>query len=170
MKTATLAGAAGALAARALFRRALLAKFRHDVTRLNAGDYGPLLSSYADDAVLHFNEGDHRWAGIHRGRPAIERFLREFTAAGVQGEIKDLWIAGPPWALRMVARFDDWAAGPDGRRVYANRTALVLRTRWARIVEHEDFYEDTGRIEAFESQLRSVGREPQTAPALVAQP
>ena len=36
------------------------ARFRRDVQRLNGGDYRGLLSSYAPDAVLVLNEGDHR--------------------------------------------------------------------------------------------------------------
>lgn len=159
-RTPALAGAAGAFAARALLRRLLLAKFRRDVVRLNAGDHGPLLAGYAEDAVLRFNEGEHRWAGEHRGRPAIARFLRNFTGAGLQGEIRDLWIGGPPWALTMVARFDVAARAPDGTPIYANRTCLVIRTRWGRIVEHDDFYEDTGRILALEAKLQELGIAP----------
>lgn len=158
-----LAGLAAALGAQALLRRALLAKFRGDLERLNGGDYGPLLAGYADDAVIRFNEGGHRWAGEHRGRTAIARFLEDFTGAGLQGEIKDLWIGGPPWALTLVARFDDRAESPDGEQIYANRTVLVLRTRWGKIVEHEDFYEDTGRIDAFDVRLRELGIEPVAA-------
>ncbi len=56
-------GAKLAIAARALLPRLLLVKFRRDVGRLNAGDHSTLLAAYADDAVLRFNAGDHRWAG-----------------------------------------------------------------------------------------------------------
>lgn len=155
-----LTGAAAAVAGRALLPQLLLVKFRRDVGRLNAGDHAPLLAAYADDAVLRFNDGEHRWAGTWAGRDAIGRFLQNFTAAGIQGEIRQLAIAGPPWALTMLVRFDDHADGPDGSRIYANRTVLVLRTRWGRIVEHEDFYEDTGRIEAFDRRLAELGIVP----------
>lgn len=155
-----LAGAATALAAQEGLRRALLAKFRGDVTRLNAGEHASLLSAYAPDAVLHFNPGEHRWAGDHVGRPAIERFLRDFTRARIQGEIKDLAVAGPPWALRLLVRFDDHADGPDGTRIYENRTCLVLRTRWGKVVDHEDFYLDSARIPAFEERLQELGIAP----------
>ena len=94
-KPSLLAGAGAAIAVRALLPRLALLKLRSDVRRLNAGDYQPLLAGYADDAVLHFNEGPHRWSGDYRGKPEIERFLREFTAAGLKGEIRELWIAGP---------------------------------------------------------------------------
>jgi ketosteroid isomerase-like protein len=150
-------GAGAALAGRTLLLRLILIKLRRDVRRLNAGDHHPLLADYADDAVLVFNEGPHRWSGVHRGRAGIERFLRDFTAAGIQGEVRTLWIGGPPWALTLVVRFDDRATGPGGEELYANRVVIVARTRWGRIVEHEDFYLDTARIVAFEEKLRALG-------------
>ncbi len=153
-------GAGAAIAGRALVQRLILAKLRRDVRRLNRGDYRPLLAGYADDAVLVFNEGPHRWSGEHRGRSGIERFLRDFTAAGVQGEVRTLWIGGPPWALTLVVRFDDRATGPGGEELYANRVVIVARTRWGRIVEHEDFYLDTARIVEFEEKLRALGVAP----------
>jgi ketosteroid isomerase-like protein len=155
-----LAGLLGAGAARALLLRVILLKLGRDVRRLNAGDHRPLLAGYAQDAVLHFNEGPHRWSGEHRGKAEIDRFLRDFIRAGLEGEIRKLWVAGPPWALTVVIRFDDWAAGPDGEEIYANRTVLVARTRWGKIVEHEDFYLDTGRILRLEEKLRELGVTP----------
>jgi ketosteroid isomerase-like protein len=155
-----ITGAALAVAGRALVPKLLLLKFGRDVDRLNAGDHSPLLDAYADDAVLRFNDGDHRWAGEWVGKPGIDRFLRNFTAARVQGEIKHIAVSGPPWATTMWVRFDDHADGPDGTRVYENRTVLVLRMRWGKVVDHEDFYVDTGRIEAFERKLGELGVAP----------
>lgn len=159
-RSGLMAGVVGAAAGRALLARLLLFKLRSDVRRLNAGEHQPLLAGYARDAVLHFNEGAHRWAGEHRGKVEIDRFLRDFTGAGITGEIRALWIAGPPWRLTLVVRFDDRASGPDGEQIYANRTALIARTRWGKIVEQEDFYQDTGRILAFEEKLRELGVRP----------
>lgn len=161
--TSMLAGAAVALLGRAALRRVMLTKLRHDVARLNEGDHRPFLAGFADDAVLRFAPGEHRWAGDHRGKPAIERFLRMFVAAGLQGQILNLWFGGPPWAMTIVVRFDDRAEGPDGKQIYANRTAIVVRTRWGRIVEQQDFYEDTERITAFDRRLDELGiaREPE---------
>ena len=160
-----LLGLACGLALQPLARQLLLLRFRRDVARLNEGDYRPLLSSYAEDAVLRFNDAPHRWAGEHRGKQAIERFLQDFTAAGLHGELKDLWIGGPPWALRVAARFDDEATASDGERIYSNRVTMVIRTRWGKVVEHEDFYEDTARIPEFDRLLRERGRVPATAAA-----
>ena len=159
-KRSLVIGAGAAIAVRASLPHAILVKLRRDLRRLNAGDYRPLLSGYADDAVLRFNEGPHRWSGEHRGKPAIERFLREFVGAGIRGELRSLWIGGAPWALTLVTRFDDRATGPDGEELYANRVVIVARTRWGKIVEHDDFYFDTARIAAFEEKLQALGVEP----------
>ena len=159
-KRSLMLGAGAAVACRAVVARTILVKLRRDVRRLNEGDYRPLLSSYAEDAVLRFNEGRHRWSGEHRGKPAIERFLRNFVGARLKGELRAVWIGGPPWALTLAARFDDRATGPGGEQLYANRVMMMVRTRWGRIIEHEDFYFDTSRIDAFEEKLRTLGLEP----------
>ncbi len=156
-------GVGAAIGARALARRALLWQLRRNLASLNEGDYGPLLAAYSPDAVLRFTNGPHRWAGEHRGRDAIERFLTEFTRAGLRGELIDAWFAGPPWAMTLIGRFDDEARAPDGELLYRNRVAMVLRTRWGRIVEHDDFYEDTGRIDSFEQALVERGVIPVSA-------
>jgi ketosteroid isomerase-like protein len=155
-----LLGAALAFAARAALPRLLLLKFAPAVARLNAGDYKPLLDNYADDFVLHFHEGPHRWSGDWVGKAGFDAFLQNFTAAGRIGEIKAVATSGPLWALTMWVRFDDHADGTDGTRLYENQTVLVLRTRWGKVVEQEDFYLDTERIARFDRKLAELGIEP----------
>jgi ketosteroid isomerase-like protein len=150
-------GALAMIGAKAVLSRMLLIKFRRDVAALNAGDHQPILSAYAEDAVIRFNDGDHRFAGEHRGRAQIERFFRNFVAAGITGEIRELYAAGPPWRLALLVRFDDRALAPGGDEIYRNRTVLLVRTRWGRVVWQEDFYEDTGRINELEDRLRDLG-------------
>lgn len=152
-----LAGATLGVAGRALLPRLLLAKFERDVARLNVGDRSTLLTAYADDAVLRFADGDHRWAGDWVGRANVDRFLHNFTAAKVQGRIRQIAVTGPMWVLTMMVRFDTRADGPDGTRLYENRTVLVMRTKWGKVVDHEDFYVDTARIEAFDRRLTELG-------------
>jgi ketosteroid isomerase-like protein len=155
-------GAGAALTARALLPRLLLLKLRRDVRALNAGDIQPLLANYAEDAVMRFHEGEHRWTGEHRGRDAIARFLQSFLDAGLRGQVSELFVAGAPWRMTLIARFDDHALDPCGQELYSNRTLLLARTRWGRIVLHEDFYEDTQRIVALERRLSELGLEPST--------
>jgi ketosteroid isomerase-like protein len=156
-----LAGAALALAARAALPRLLMLRFAPSVAKLNAGDHQPLLDAYGDDFVLHFHEGPHRWSGDWVGKPAMDDFLRMFTAAGIQGEVKAMATSGPLWALTMWVRFDDHADAADGTRLYENSTVLVLRTRWGKVVEQHDFYADTREIVEFERRLteRGIGAE-----------
>jgi len=154
-----------AMLMRALIPRLLLVKFSRDVEKLNAGDHSSLLRAYAGDFVLHFNEGAHRWSGDWVGKAGMDRFLQNFTAAGLQGRIRQVALSGPPWAMTLWARFDDHADAPDGTRIYENRTVLVLRTRWGRIVEQEDFYVDTERITALDRKLTELGIEPVFKPS-----
>jgi ketosteroid isomerase-like protein len=153
-------GAGSAIAARMLLVRVLLLKLRRDVGALNAGNYEPLLAGYAPDAVLHFNEGPHRWAGEHRGKPAIASFLKNFVDAGIHGHITELFISGAPWRMTLLVRFDDHANDPAGGEIYRNRTVLLARTRWGRIVRQEDFYEDTQSINTLETRLSEHGVRP----------
>jgi len=159
-----LAGAALGLAARAALPRLLLLKFAPSVEKLNAGDHTALLDAYADDFVLHFHDGPHRWRGDWVGKAGMDRFLQNFTAAGIQGEIKGMATSGPLWALTMWVRFDDHADAPDGTRLYENSTVLVLRTRWFKVVEQHDFYVDTQEIVDFDRKLSERGVEAVPAP------
>jgi ketosteroid isomerase-like protein len=157
---AGVGGAGGVLAARALMARMILWRFRRDVRSLNAGDYEPALSHYAEDGLLRFNEGPHRWSGEHRGKPEIARFLRNFVNAGLEGEVEEVFFAGPPWRLRLVVRFTDHAHDPSGELLYRNHVIMLVRTRWGRIVLHDDFYEDTQRIAELERRLAALGVQP----------
>lgn len=158
MQTRSLvAGAAAAVALRAALPHIIRIKLKRDLKSLNAGDHRPILNGFADDAVLHFNEGPHRWSGSYVGKDAIERFLRNFVAAGLSGEFGRLWISGPPWALELCVRFDDTAHAPGGEQIYANRAVLWARTRWGKIVEQRDFYVDTRRIADLDAKLDELG-------------
>lgn len=140
--------------------RLLLVKLRRDVAALNAGDHRPLLAGYAKDAVIVFNDADHRWAGDHVGRTAIDSFLANFVRYGIKGEITDLWMGGWPWRMTILVGFDDHADGPAGSRIYENRTVLMCRTRMGKIVRQEDFYFDTVRMVAFDKKLTDLGISP----------
>jgi ketosteroid isomerase-like protein len=154
-----LVGAAAAIAGRAALVRLLERKFQADVAQLNAGDHTALLGAYADDFVLHFHEGPHRWSGDWVGKTGMDRFLRNFVAARIQGEIREITTSGPPWAMTLWVRFDDHAEAPDGTRIYDNSTVLMLRTRMGKVVEQHDFYLDTGRILDLDRKLTELGVE-----------
>lgn len=141
---------------RIAFTRALLVKLRRDVAALSRGDYGPLLSGFADDAVLDFHEGEHRWSGSYVGKARIEEFLQSFVGAGLHGDIRQIFMGGWPWSMTILARFDD-AADLDGEHLYDNQTVLVCRTRWGKIVHQADYYVDTARILDLDQKLTARG-------------
>jgi ketosteroid isomerase-like protein len=124
---------------------------RRNLEALREGDPGPLLAGYADDAVLVF-PGKTSWSGEHRGKPAIEAFLRRFIEAGIVGEAHDILVNGPPWRTTVCMLFLDRVVDPEGAVVYENRAIVFGRIVWGKIVYHEDF-EDTQKAQAFDRYL-----------------
>jgi ketosteroid isomerase-like protein len=124
---------------------------RRSIRRINQGDIAPMLSSYADDAVLVF-PGDSSWGGEHRGKAAIEAFLRRFARIGIQFEAHEIVVSGWPWNAIIWVLFSDRARAPDGALVYENHGVIYAKTRWGKIVYQEDF-EDTHRVAAFDEWL-----------------
>jgi ketosteroid isomerase-like protein len=119
---------------------------------------------FAADAALHF-PADNSWStqfrpvtigrdafATHRGRAEIEAFLRRYVSTGMQMEVDDILVNGPPWRARAAARVHHWIPGPDGTDAYNNRAILFVETRWGRIHDQED-YEDTVRVAAYDPTL-----------------
>jgi ketosteroid isomerase-like protein len=134
---------------------------RRSIRAINAGKIGPMLSSYSDDAMLVF-PGDSSWGGEHRGKAAIEAFLRRFARVGIQFEARQIIVSGWPWNATIWVLFSDHARGPDGSTVYENHGVIYARTRWGKIVYQQDF-EDTERVAAFDEWL--AAHEPALATA-----
>ncbi len=139
-----------------MYKWAVRWMIRRNIQALRRGDLGPLLAGYADDAVLVF-PGNTSWSGEHRGKGAIEAFLRRFLEVGIVGEAHEILVNGPPWRTTVCVLFSDRVLDPAGTVVYDNRAVLFGRMVWGRIVYHEDF-EDTQKVEAFDRYL--ARREP----------
>jgi ketosteroid isomerase-like protein len=147
-----------------VYKAAARALIRRSIRRLNEGRYDAALAMFARDATLSF-PGDNSWSRqhrdpprgrdhcpTHRGRSEIEDFLRRYVEHGIQMEVEDILVNGPPWNTRAAARVHDWIVDESGNELYSNRAVLFVRTRWGRIVEQED-YEDTERVTAYEERL-----------------
>ncbi len=134
-----------------VYKSAVRWMIRRNVAALAEGDLRPLLSGYADDAVLVF-PGNSSWGGAHQGKAAIEAFLRRFVDVGLVGEIEEILVNGPPWRTRVCVLFSDHAVDQAGTVVYRNRAVLYGRIVWGKIVYQED-YEDTHKVEAFDKYL-----------------
>lgn len=134
-----------------MYKAAVRWMIRRNVRALGQGDLAPLLSGYADDAVLVF-PGHSSWGGEHRGKAAIEAFLGRFLEVGLRGEVHEILVNGPPWRTTVCVLFTDRAVDDTGSLVYENRAVLFGRIVWGKIVYQEDF-EDTNKVDAFDAYL-----------------
>lgn len=124
---------------------------RRNIQALNAGDPGPLLAGFGDDAVLVF-PGQSSWGREYRGKVAIERFVRRFSEARLVGTPHEILVNGPPWRTTACVVFSDQATDSAGEIVYQNRAVLFARATWGKIIYQEDFL-DTQKVEAFDAYL-----------------
>ena len=144
-----------------MYKAIVRAMIRRNISRLNAGDYGPSLAMYADDIEFSF-PGDNSWSAefrpvergrrahvTHRGKDEMERFLQRFVANGIQMEVEDILVNGPPWNLRAAVRAHVWSPAAFGDR-YTNRAVLFVTSSWGKLRTHED-YEDTERAAMFDA-------------------
>jgi ketosteroid isomerase-like protein len=136
-----------------MYKSAVKWMIRRNVRALRSGDLGPLLSGYADDALLVF-PGVSSWSGEHKGRSAIEQFLTRFVSVGLFGEVEEIVVNGPPWRTTICVVFVDMAKDSAGNVVYNNRVVLFARAKWGKVTYQEDFL-DTQRVEAFDRYLES---------------
>ena len=126
---------------------------RRAIRRVNAGDIGPFLSTFADDATLVF-PGQNSWAGEHRGKDELERFYRRFVRVGLQVEPQEIIVAGAPWNMTVCLRYTDQATGPGGDVVYTNCGMIYAKIAWGKIKSYE-VYEDTEKVAEFDKYLAS---------------
>lgn len=137
-----------------MYKFAVRWMIRRNARALGQGNLRPLLAGYADDAVLIF-PGQSSWGGEHRGKAAIEAFLRRFVDVGLVGEVHDILVNGPPWRTTVCVLFTDRMNDEAGKLVYENRAVLFARVVWGKIVYQEDF-EDTHKVEAFDGYLAAL--------------
>jgi ketosteroid isomerase-like protein len=123
------------------------------VQKINSGDIGPMLASYADDAVLVF-PGEHSWGGEYRGKGRIREFLQRCVDSGIKFEVEQIVVDGWPWKTTICVRLTDEARAQDGTVVYANRALIFAKVAWGKIRFQED-YEDTQRVVPFDAYLES---------------
>lgn len=150
-----------------MYKWAVRTMIRRSIDRLNQGDPGPALAVFRADAELSF-PGRNSWAEMfrppvrgrerfatHRGKGEIEAFLDRYVAAGLQMEVEDILVNGPPWRTRVAVRVRDWSPGADGADRYCNRAVLFVESRWGKVLVQED-YEDTERAADFDALLAAA--------------
>ena len=143
-----------------MYKAAVRMLIRRAIRALNQGRYEPALAMFASDADLTF-PGDNALARqhrtpqpgqaafpTHRGQDEIEAFLKRYVDQGLQMEIEDILVNGPPWNTRAAVRAHLWIPDADGHEIYANRLVMMVQSAWGKIHSQED-YEDTERVAAF---------------------
>ena len=146
-----------------MYKTAARAMIRRNIKLLNEGRYEPSLKMFAPDATLTF-PGDNSWSRqcripqtgreaspTHQSRSEIEMFVKRYTKLGIQMQVEDILVNGPPWNMRVALRVHDWIPGSHGVDAYANRAVLWTNIVWGKIRSQED-YEDTERVAAFDRQ------------------
>lgn len=149
-----------------MYKATLRAVVRHTFRRMNDGDPTFALRLAAPDAVIAF-PGDNTWSTMfrrveggrrqhatHRGFDECRAFAERFCAAGIQFDLEDILVNGPPWNTRVAIRANDFIRSEDGYD-YTNRVVAFLTIRWGRICEWED-YEDTVRLAEWDQRRREA--------------
>mgnify|MGYP001796573115 CR=1 FL=1 len=125
-----------------MYKTAVRWLIRRNIRALNSGRFEPALAMFAADADLTF-PGDNTWsrqyreprAGrtafpTHKGRAEIESFLRRYTELGIQMEVEDILVNGPPWHTRPPVRAHTRLSVSDVLRRTANHAVPLVRPLW----------------------------------------
>ena len=127
----------------------------YTMRRLRAGNPGPTLLLDAPEVTLTF-PGDSTWAGVYRGKPAVERWLRRFVSTGLRIYPDEIVATGFPWKTTACIRGRVHLRDESGAIVYDNRFVIWGRLAWGRLREYE-VYEDTqksARLDAWLTEHR----------------
>ena len=106
-----------------MYKASIRALMRHSVDKLNGGDYSLMLKMVSPDFELAF-PGENTWATMfrpqelgrqrhvtHRGVEEATAFADRFVGEGIQFEIEDILVNGPPWNTRIALRVHDFISG-----------------------------------------------------------
>ena len=128
----------------------ILALIYDKVTR---GDLRLPLLGLANDAVLIF-PGNSSFGGEHRGKPAIEAWMRRFASLHPEFHVHDASAGGLPWNMRMFMRFSDRIVAPNGY-VYENAGMEYIVIKRGLIRELR-VHLDTEKVAALDAQLEAA--------------
>src|SRR5437763_5997363 len=122
--------------------------------KVSKGDLRLPLLGLAKDARLFF-PGNNSFGGEHRGKPAIEAWMRRFASLRPEFTVRDVAAAGPPWNMRVFMRFSDRIVAPNGY-VYENSGLEYIRIKGG-LIREIHVHLDTEKVSALDVQLRAAG-------------
>lgn len=132
--------------------------------KVSTGDLRLPVLGLADDARLVF-PGDSSFGGEHRGKPAIEAWMRRFASLHPEFTVHDAAVGGLPWNMRIFMRFTDRIVAPNGY-VYDNAGMEYIAIRGG-LIREILVYLDTEKVTAFDAQLRASEEQEPSQPATV---
>jgi len=123
--------------------------------KVSRGQLRLALLGVAKDAVLVF-PGESSFGGEHRGKPAIEAWMRRFASLRPEFHVHDASAAGPPWSMRVFMRFSDRIVAPNGY-VYENEGMeyIVLKRG---LIHEIRVHLDTEKVTALDAHLGTADR------------
>lgn len=122
------------------------------MSRIRRGDVRPMVLAYGPDVRFTF-PGKNSWSGVFQGKVEVERWLRRFTAIGLQIYPDEVIVQGMPWRSTVCIRGRDHLDVPDGERVYENRYVIWGHLAWGRLRDYE-VYEDTHKTDELDAYIR----------------
>ncbi|MGI9052783.1 MAG: nuclear transport factor 2 family protein [Ilumatobacteraceae bacterium] len=150
-----------------MYKASVRALVRHGIGRLNEGDPEFLLRMATPASEIAF-PGDNSWAAMfrpvekgrravatHRGMEELRAFADRFVADGIQFQIEDILVNGPPWRTRVAVRAHVFVPSNPGADRYNNRVVAFMDVRWGKFVRWED-YEDTQRVAEWDRSQQAV--------------
>jgi ketosteroid isomerase-like protein len=154
-----------------MYKTVVRAGVRRGLQAISAGDPSVLIKMATTTCELAF-PGDNSWAAMcrpvvkgrlphvtHRGIEECRAFADRFVAEGVQFEVEDILVNGPPWRTRVAVRAQTFVPSTQGPDRYNNRAVAFIELRWGRIVRWED-YEDCERVAEWDRSKGTVGAMP----------
>jgi ketosteroid isomerase-like protein len=123
--------------------------------KVSKGDLRLPLLAVSEDARFFF-PGSSSFGGEHRGKPAIEAWMRRFASLQPDFTVHDVAVAGPLWNMRVFMRFSDRIVAPNGH-VYENDGMEHIEIRYGRIREIR-VHLDTEKVATLDAQLGSAGQ------------
>jgi ketosteroid isomerase-like protein len=118
--------------------------------KVSAGELRLPLLGLAKDARLIF-PGSSSFGGEHRGKSAIEAWMRRFASLRPEFTTHDAAAAGPPWNMRVYMRFSDRIVAPNGY-VYENAGMEFIRIK-SGLIREIRVHLDTEKVTALDAQL-----------------
>ena len=108
-----------------MYKASIRALLRHSIKKLNGGDYSLMLKMADPDFELAF-PGENSWATMfrppqrgrqrhvtHRGLDEAAAFADRVVGEGIQFQIEDILVNGPPWNTRIALTVHDFIPGDD---------------------------------------------------------